>query len=238
MRRVALALCGALACGGAWGIEPKIAPGHDPGGTAVAILADGFDTTRPEIARLLARDGEGEAIAWDAVDGDHTPFAEDGDGTALVRAAAALGGVRIVPVRVAAGDVASIARGIAFAAKTPARIVVLRLAADQSSARDMLSAAARQFRHVLFVAAVGESIAGLPEDVVTVGLGADVTAAASDSALGAAEAVARVLGCGGGDLEGQTGAERKRAFLGRVGPAPLPDPPECEKGTSKGEPGR
>ena len=47
--------------------DPALEPGRDPGGVGVAILADGFDYTQPDLAKVLARDGEGEAIAWDAM---------------------------------------------------------------------------------------------------------------------------------------------------------------------------
>lgn len=54
---IALALGSANAFPGAAGDDPRLAPGRDPGGTAVAILADGFDYTKPELAAVLARDG-------------------------------------------------------------------------------------------------------------------------------------------------------------------------------------
>jgi hypothetical protein len=231
-----------LACGGASAADPKIAPGRDPGGEAVAILADGFDTTRSDLLRVLARDGEGEAIAWDAADGDRLPLAKDGHGTSLALAAAALGGVRLIPVRVGQGDTGALARGIAFAVATPARIVLLALPPGRPAASDMLRAAAAKFPDVLFVVAVRE---GLPPDrpanVIAIASAGqpmvDVSVRAADSASGAAQSVARAVGCGGGLGEISRG-EAKRVYLERLGPAPLADPPECEKKAADGQSGK
>lgn len=194
--------------------DPMLEPGRDPAGTAVAVLADGFDYTRPEMARGLARDGEGEAIAWDAVDGDNRPFVRDGAGTALALAAAARGGVRVVMVRVTPQDAASLARGLAFAAATPARIVLVALDADAGGGIDVLKAAAQRFATVLIVGAVPnlsledrEASAGFPSLVLLDG---------GDDNVAAADKIARVLGCGRAALAGDTGAALKPAFLTRL----------------------
>lgn len=211
--------------------DPALAPGRDPSGTAVAVLADGFDYTRPELARVLARDGEGEAIAWDAVEGDGRPFARDGGGTDAALAVAAHGGVRLVPVRVASGDAASLARGLAFAVVTPARIVLVPRAADAQSGADVLRAAAQRFGPVLFVGAV----AGFAADHKTQdeSLPNLILLDAGDGGLAVADAVAFVLGCDQAALAGTTGAELKRAFLDRLSEGA---PPQCEpKGNAKGE---
>ncbi len=55
--------------------KPRVPPGVDPGGVAVAIIGGGIDYTRPEIAARLARDGEGEIVGWDFIDNDRRPFA-------------------------------------------------------------------------------------------------------------------------------------------------------------------
>lgn len=54
--------------------KPRVPPGRDPGGVAIAIIGNGIDYTRPEIAARLARDGEGEIIGWDFVDNDRRPY--------------------------------------------------------------------------------------------------------------------------------------------------------------------
>lgn len=194
--------------------DPKLVPGRDPGGVAVAVLADGFDTTRPDVAHVLARDGEGEAIAWDAVDGDHQPFARDGAGTVSLLAAVARGSVRIVPVRVAMGDAASLAKGVAFAQSTPARILLADFSDQDRRGLDVMMAAAQRFAAVLFVVSLPELTA---EEIKTGDAAANLVLLDSrGKAQAAANAVAQALGCERGDLPGATGADLKRVFLSRV----------------------
>jgi hypothetical protein len=114
--------------------KPSTPPGRDPGGVAVAVICAGLDYTVPDVARRLARDGEGELIGWDMADRDRRPF-----DTAGGNASAVLGGdctliaslllksdaVRLVPVRIDPSDPVSLARALAFIAQTPARIAVL-----------------------------------------------------------------------------------------------------------------
>lgn len=230
LRAAALALSAGLSlAAAARADDPPLAPGHDPSGTPVAVLSAGFDTTRPELARLLARDGEGEAIAWDAADNDPRPFARDGDGTDIALAAAAHGGVRIVPVRIATDDPASLARGVAFAVQTPARIVLAAPSAGTQPARDVLAAAARKFEHALFVGSLRpdeKEGSESPPNLILLDGGQD--------GLGSAAAVARVLGCGRGDLGGATGADQKRVFLDRLEKAPAAGcPPERDAETEQ-----
>ena len=212
-RRSCLAIALLLAGGSARAADPKLAPGRDPGGVAVAVLADGFDTTRPDVALVLARDGEGEAIAWDAVDGDHQPYAREGAGTAGLLAAVAAGGVRVVPVRVATGDAASLAKGVAFAQSTPARILVVDFSDQDRRGLDIMVAAAQRFVAVLFVVSVPGVTAEETKAVDgTVNL---VLLDSKTNAQAAGRAVAASLGCQRGDLPGATGAELKRALLSR-----------------------
>jgi hypothetical protein len=192
--------------------DPALKPGKDPGGTAVAVLADGFDYTRPELAKVLARDGEGEAIAWDAVDGDHRPFAREGGGTDVAVAAAARGGVRIVAVRVAATGRASLAKGVAFTAGTPARIVLALLDDKERGELAVMSAAAKRFEHSLFVVSVPAPTPDEKKDIESmVNL---VLLNSAENKLAVAEAIARALGCG--ELSGDKGSALKSAFLGRL----------------------
>lgn len=221
---VALVLT-ALASAAAHAGDPDLAPGRDPSGTAIAVLSDGFDYRRADVAAVLARDGEGEAIAWDAVDGDHRPFAGEGTGTGVATAMAARGGVRVVAVRVARGDPASLARGIAFAAGTPARIVVVPLAAAPRSGFDVIAAAARRFAPVLFIASVPNPEGAEMAQAET--LANLILLDTSGDNLSAGEVVARVLGCGRGALAGASGAELKSAFLKRVAEAA---PARCDEG--------
>ncbi len=57
----------------------------------MVLLTRGLDYTRPEIAKLLARDGEGELIGWDFVDNDNRPFVKGADTMADVALALAAG---------------------------------------------------------------------------------------------------------------------------------------------------
>ena len=79
----------------AQGRKPRLPAGLDPGGVAVALLSTGIDYQASDIARRLARDGEGDLIGWDLVDRDNRPFngaaaetpaALGGDANVLVRA--------------------------------------------------------------------------------------------------------------------------------------------------------
>lgn len=214
----ALALCMAWTAPAAPSGDPPLKPGRDPGGVAVAILADGFDYTQPELAAVLARDGEGEAIAWDAVDEDGRPFLAEGRGTAEALAVAGQGGARIVQVRVDKEEQASLARGIAFAAQTPARIVFAPHAARDAEGRAVLAAAAEKFAHVLFVAA---SPNWEPDQEK-----ANLLVLAPDAqGLTPATRIARALGCGRDAPEATGGADLKRALLSRLEETP---PAPCQ----------
>ncbi|MFM9937962.1 MAG: hypothetical protein ACKVP7_00535 [Hyphomicrobiaceae bacterium] len=136
-RGIALGAAASLALPAlAWGQsrKPKLPPGRDPGGVAVAIIGAGVDYTRPEITNRLARDGEGELIGWDFVDNDNRPF-ERADAAVPVphhagseMALALLGTAphsRLIPIRVPDQKIATLVRALALAAKTPARIAIV-----------------------------------------------------------------------------------------------------------------
>lgn len=186
--------------------DPVLKAGRDPGGVAVALLVDGVDYREPDVAGVLARDGEGEAIAFDAVDGDHRPFLERGQGTEVLRAAVRHGGVRVVAVRVDFRDPRSVAKGIAFAAATPARIVVAAGGNGASVARDVVASAAQNFPDMLFLA----SASGLASDA-HVNL---VLLPADGLAVSAVEAVALVFGCTDAALAASV--RDRTAFLARL----------------------
>ena len=133
-RRIALMLAitlaaAALASSGAKAKKPKLTPGVDPGGVTIAILTVGIDYTRPDVAAQLARDGEGELIGWDMVDGDNRPYldAKTGDRgareTEFVATIGAAIGARFIPLRISA-DQPTIPAAVSFLAQTPARIVL------------------------------------------------------------------------------------------------------------------
>lgn len=202
--------------------DPRLAPGRDPGGTAVAILADGFDYTKPELAAVLARDGEGEAIAWDAIDADGLPYAKEAHGTADALSATSRGNVRIVQVRVDWKDPSSAASGIAFAVQTPATILLATSPASEGKGHEVLTAAARKFENVLFVAAHGRETTAdeKPED----GPANLLLLTPEPNGFSPADAVAHALGCGQDALQGTSGADLKAAFLDRL---KRPPPAAC-----------
>jgi hypothetical protein len=148
----------------AQGRKPKLPPGVDPGGVAIAVLSTGIDYPSSDIAQRLARDGEGELIGWDLVDGDNRPFnakaadtpaAWGGDGNALLRAIGQPGR-RVVPVRIDTRDPVSLAKAVAFAAHTPARIVVVPMWTAKADEWAALGMAMRGFVDLLFIVAAGD----------------------------------------------------------------------------------
>jgi hypothetical protein len=149
---------------GAQARKPPLPPGVDPGGVAIAILSTGIDYTRADIAQRLARDGEGNLIGWDFVDGDIRPFnarsadtpaAWGGDANELIRAVGR-GGRRVVPVRIDTGDPISLAKAAAFIAQTPARIVVVPMSTRGAAEWEALGMAIKAFPDLLFIAAAGD----------------------------------------------------------------------------------
>ncbi len=214
MRRRAVSLFGGLAAGlvaaaaSAQPRDPPVPPGLDPGGVPVAVFADGVDYTDPQILRRLARDGEGDVIAWDFTDGDARPF-----GPTDPRIAALLGltsSLRLIVARGSAADPARAARLTAFAVRTPARIVIVWDTAPGRPDWTLFLEGVRRFPDRLFVvpAIAGASYAevrslanllvaaraGLAGDIVLHGVaagdaGADHLVASTAAAL-AADALA------------------------------------------------
>jgi hypothetical protein len=143
--------------------KPKVPPGVDPGGVAIAIIGSGLDYTDPEIARRLARDGEGEIIGWDLVDGDNRPYSRAGgdvpadgsDGTHLVKMLlSTYAHARLVPVRMTSLDPPALAQAIRFVMRTPARIVALPVLS--AATHGWLRQRAEQASQMLFIAATSD----------------------------------------------------------------------------------
>ncbi len=132
--------------------EPTPPAGLDPGGVAVAILGAGVDYTRPTIATRLARDGEGDPVAWDFSDSDIRPFAARGDTEVIEKLLAAVTTIRLVVVKQAAHDPVAVGRMTSFAVQTPARIIFCPHAMSRPDWPILKQAAAR-FRNHLFVIA-------------------------------------------------------------------------------------
>jgi hypothetical protein len=144
--------------------KPRVPPGRDPGGIAVALFSTGIDYTDADIAKCLARDGEGELIGWDMVDNDRQPFAANalatpanwgGDGSERVREIGCYPTVRIVPIRILPSDPSSLAKAVAFVAATPARIVVVPMWSSRPHDWELFRQAAERF-NLLFIVAAGD----------------------------------------------------------------------------------
>ena len=163
--------------------KPPVPPGRDPGGVAIALIGTGIDYTVPEVARRLARDGEGELIGWDLADQDRRPFDKSkgstrpewgGDGTLV--AGLLLAGtqtLRLVPVRINPGDPASLARAIAFVAQTPARVAVLPMWGTAGADWEPFRQAALRFKDVLIIVPAGTGPQPVEVPVYPAALGLD-----------------------------------------------------------------
>ena len=143
--------------------KPRVPPGVDPGGVAVAIIGSGIDYTRPEIAARLARDGEGEIIGWDFVDNDRRPFAacranETPPPTSwclpfpIELLAIGKPSFRIIVLRASPWSPQILVAAVQQANQTPARIVLLAL--DQAPPLKFLLDAAMRFPKLYFVGVV------------------------------------------------------------------------------------
>src|SRR5262249_27641102 len=144
----------------AQGRKPPLPPGRDPGGGAVALLTTGIDYTLADVARRLARDGEGEIIGWDFVDNDNRPHApgeataRGGEGTQIAKALGA--GRRLIPVRIGP-DPVSLARAVAFIAHTPARLVVVPMSSPIEADWEPFRQASQRFADLLFILTAGRT---------------------------------------------------------------------------------
>ena len=148
--------------------KPRIPPGTDPGGTAIALITTGIDYTDPAIAACLARDGEGEVIGWDLVDNDRKPWRDSAvaaatvpanwgrDTEALARSIPCKGRVRIVPVRIDPEKPLTLGQALEFAAGTPARIVVIPMWSPKAEDWIPFGSAANAFSKLLIITAAGD----------------------------------------------------------------------------------
>lgn len=163
LKRFALGLaalaCLSLSAVAARAADPRLPPGQDPGGPAIALIGTGIDYQSEKIAPRLARDGEGEMIAWDFVDNDRLPyaprtaadpFAADASSAASALLAA-YAHARLVPARIDEGDAMALARAIGFATGTPARIVAVAVPLATSDMRRVIREASARFKDHLFV---------------------------------------------------------------------------------------
>ena len=155
--------------------KPKIIPGSDPGGIAVAIIGTGVNYTLRQFADRLARDGEGDIIGLDFVDRDNRPFDTGPDLPTAPGGLSPLGTTpasvvlleapqaRLVPVRIRLGDPRAFAASVAFVASTPARIVVVAFTNGARADWEPFEQAAKAAPNVLFILPAGDSGQDLDE---------------------------------------------------------------------------
>lgn len=184
--------------------DPAIAAGVDPGGIAIGLVSSGLDITDAELTKRLARDGEGHPIAWDVIGGDPNPFdAQPGaaSGTAIAKAlVGAYANARLVAVRTDPANVQSLASGLGFAMRTPAKLVAVPSIAGRDGAR-VIAQAAVHAPNILFFVPAGEGFDQVPANVVRV---APVEAAGSLPATSVDAWVAAPGSSMFGDLVGGT----------------------------------
>ncbi|MEO0671910.1 MAG: hypothetical protein AAFZ05_07775, partial [Pseudomonadota bacterium] len=136
--------------------DPNANAGKDAGPPYVAIIGSGVDYRKPEIAKRLARDGEGVPIGWDFIDSDATPFDPDPEAAHPHRAFFAdTANGSLVVVRAPANDTAKFVQAIGFVSQTPARVVVTPAIGNSAAMLAWVKAAAARFRHLLIVAPAG-----------------------------------------------------------------------------------
>lgn len=173
--------------------EPRVPAGTDPGGIAVAIIASGLDYTRPEIAARLARDGEGEAIAWDFRDMDRAPYeppaegGKPGPGTASATAVlSALPAGRIVPLR-PTGDPRALGATAHFVSKSPARVALVTIGSVDRQDWQVFAEISARHPELLFVVAAGDEgidLDAVPRFPASLGLANVLVVSACDATTG------------------------------------------------------
>lgn len=107
--------------------DPALTPLRPPAGFPTAIVGAGLDYRNPDIAKCMARDGEGVPIAWDFIDNNELPFSEDSSATAFAKAICQ--DARVAPaliiVRYSADTALGITDALGFTFQTPARLVIV-----------------------------------------------------------------------------------------------------------------
>lgn len=141
--------------------DPPVPPGRDPGGRAVAVIGAGIDYNRPNIAQMLARDGEGEIIGYDFVDDDRRPFSADGDTAAAELVISEGQATTLIVVRASLSDTVSAGRAIRYATGTQARITLVSTPPADASQAALISAAASHFSKHLFIVPAGDATAAI-----------------------------------------------------------------------------
>lgn len=147
------------------GDDPKVPPGRDPGGIAVALIGAGIDYTVPDLARKLARDGEGEIIGYDYTDDDRRPFAAadaqksigvfGATDVAMVIVRQAPSG-SLIAIRAGDGNVIAFAKALWYASQSPAQVITIARPFVDGQLVTLVAAAARKDVGRLYVIAAGD----------------------------------------------------------------------------------
>lgn len=136
---------------------PKVPPGRDPGGYPVAIIGSGIDYTLPNVAQMLARDGEGELIGFNFRNDDRRPFGKGPETDAAEILLAEGQAATLVVISAHVADQRQFANAIGYAAQSPARIITVFAPASDDNVAAVLAAAAQKFPNHLFLASIGAS---------------------------------------------------------------------------------
>lgn len=167
--------------------KPRVPPGVDPGGLAVAVIGNGVDYTKADVARRLARDGEGELVGWDFLDEDRRPFERCVSACAAeALAPLLLQPARLIVIRASIAAPQSLVRAMQLAFQVEARVVLLTL--DPPAPAEFLAEAAARFPGIAIIARVTVPEGGkAPRAANYVGIAASyVESAAAVAKLGAA----------------------------------------------------
>lgn len=154
---IVCALAAVLRAGHPATAEPlNVAPGSDPGGTAVGVLTSPFPLDSADVIQILARDGEGVAIGWDFSrqaenSNSDTRIATTAPIPEVVPALTAKSELRLVPTFIDRLRPTTWAQAVAFLAQTPARIVVVPFSTSAETDWVAFRAAAEHFPNLLFV---------------------------------------------------------------------------------------
>lgn len=134
--------------------SPKVPPGRHPGGYPVAIIGGGIDYTLPNVAQMLARDGEGEVIGYNFRSDDRRPFGKGPETDAAEILLAEGQAATLVVISADVADQRQLANAIGYAAQSPAQIIAVFAPASDDSIAAVLAAAAQKFPNHLFLASI------------------------------------------------------------------------------------
>lgn len=137
--------------------DPPVPAGRDPGGRAVAFITTGVDYTKPPLAKMLARDGEGEIIGYDFVDDDRRPFGQPGDSDIAEVIIGEGQATTLIPIRADLSATVAAGRAIKYAAETRSRIIAISQPVTIASQANLVSAAASHFSNHLFIVPVSHA---------------------------------------------------------------------------------